>query len=190
MNLELFNKLNVKGSNPSQRSHEWLMFLEICETYLKKHGIENPIVVELGTYKNRQKKFYEQLLGAEHIGIDISDERNLPDILGDTHDSKIMEALKEKLKGRPINILFIDAGHLYEDVKRDFEDYSPLCDGIIAFHDIDSYRYRKRKNWVWKFWDNLRKSAVNEGKKKYRNFLFLSIYLPGSKMGIGMMIKK
>jgi hypothetical protein len=65
INLELFNELFEK--RPSQRKQEWLAYLEICKMYLKKHNIKKPIVVELGVYKNRQKMFYEKLLGAEHI---------------------------------------------------------------------------------------------------------------------------
>lgn len=37
----------------------------------------------------------------------------------------------------PFDFLFIDASHLYADVKADYENYSPLVrrGGIIAFHD-------------------------------------------------------
>lgn len=188
MNLKLFNELMEQ--RPSQYGPEWRMFLEICETYLKRHGIEKPIVVELGLWKNKQKKFYEQLLGAEHIGIDHSTRRSIPDIQGNTHDSRTMEALKEKLGGRPINILFIDAGHYYKDVKEDFEMYSPLCNDIIAFHDIETSRYINiRENMgVWKFWDELRTTA-GEDKEEYKD-LFLSIQGRRNYMGIGMMIKR
>lgn len=32
-------------------------------------------------------------------------------------------------------LLFIDGSHVYEDVKRDFEDWSPFVTGFIAMHD-------------------------------------------------------
>lgn len=181
MNLGLFDEFMGKRRMPSQCRSEWLRFLELCETYLKKHEIENPIVVELGIGRNRQKKFYEQLLGAEHIGIDIQIERFPPEILGDTHNPKILKALKRKLNGRPINILFIDADHSYRAVKRDFEIYSPLCSDIIAFHDIDNGRYQRNKRIeVWKFWDELK-------IRKHEDFSFISIE---GEMGTGVMIKK
>jgi len=171
---------------------EWMMFLEICEMYLKKHEIKNPVVVELGIKRNKQKVFYEQLFGAEHIGIDISDRRGIPDILGDIHNSQTIKALKEKLRGRPINILFIDADHSYEAVKQDYEIYSSLCDDIIVFHDIETNRHEKnKKNEVWKFWDELRRKAY-DGIGEYSDFLFLSIYQHKERgqLGIGMIIKK
>ena len=193
MNLELFNDLMKE--RPEQHRYEWWMFLEICEIYLKKHKIENPIVVELGAYNNCQKKFYEQLFGAKHIGIDIKRRRCIPDIHGSTHDPKTLEILKEKLGGRPINILFIDANHRYEGVKGDFEIYSPLCSDIIALHDIESSRYQVcRRTQVWKFWDELKKKSLTVGGE-LEKFLFLSIHQhcsDGNKweMGIGMIIKK
>ena len=178
MNLKLYDGL--MREKPEQQESEWWIFLEICEAHLKKHEIKNPIVVELGIYNNGQKSFWEKLLGAEHIGIDKKVRRCDPDIRGNTHDPKTMEALKKKLRERPINILFIDASHNYDDIKKDFEMYSPLCSDIIAFHDT-----KLRKRGVGKFWDEL--------KTKHRDFLFLSIYQHREnrvQMGIGMIIKK
>ena len=104
MNQELFNELFK--DRPSQRRQEWMAFLEICEMYLEKHSISKPVVVELGVYYNRQKKFYEQLLNAEHIGIDILDKRSSPDIKGNTHDFDTLNELRKKLNGKFIDILF------------------------------------------------------------------------------------
>jgi len=196
MNLELFDELMKQGL-PSQHPSEWKAFLEICESYLNNHKIKNPIVVELGLFDGKQKEFYKQLLGAEYIGISINSRRCIPDICGSTHDPEILKKLKEKLNGRLINILFIDAGHGYEDVKEDFEMFSPLCSDMIVLHDIESRRYdglTRRRSEVWKFWDELRLAAYR-GIEGYRNFLFLSIYqhMPARRliqMGIGIIIKK
>lgn len=185
MNLNLYKKLMTGKRIPRQRFHTWEMFLQICELYLEKHQIVEPVIVELGTMRNEQKKFYEQLLGIKHIGIDISSAKGEPDILGDLHDSRTLERLKEKLKGKPISILFIDACHSYESVRKDFEIYSPLCDGIIVLDDINLSRHRKRmKHGVWKFWDEIKL------EEKYDDFLFLSITQYRDSSGLGMMIKK
>ena len=36
----------------------------------------------------------------------------------------------------PFDWCFIDADHAYHAVRADWELYRPLCDGIVAFHDI------------------------------------------------------
>ena len=41
----------------------------------------------------------------------------------------------EYFSAHPISLLFIDASHLYKDVKADFEAWSPFVKGFIALHD-------------------------------------------------------
>lgn len=189
MNLGLFE--NLFEDRPSQHKPEWRFFLEICEMYIKKHEIKHPVVVELGLWRNKQKQFWNQLLGAEHIGIDFSTRRCTPDIHGHLHDTATVAMLKEKLKGRPINILFIDGSHFYRNVKKDYEMYSPLCNGIIALHDIESCRHVGRKKAeAWKFWDELKTMAWH-GAEEHKNSLFLSIFQHKvGAMGIGVIIKQ
>ena len=186
MNLELFLMLWTGERPPRQRLSTWQKFLEICETYLNEHDIKNPVVVELGVMRNKQKKFYEQLLNSYHIGIDRSDTKGTPDILGNTHDPLTYGLLMQKLDGRKIDILFIDASHAYEDVKKDFELYSPMCNGIIVIDDINLSRHRRKRkrHGVWKFWDEIK---VEE---KYDKFLFISITQYRDSSGLGMMINK
>lgn len=185
MNLELFNELMKFPL--AQDPYEWKIFLKICESYLEENKIKNPIVVELGLWRDGQKEFYEQLLGAYHIGIDYSKKRSKPDIQGDTHDSKTLETLKAKLRGKPITILFIDATHTYEDVKKDFEMYSPLCDGIIAFHDT-------HHEGVSRLWNELKtESSIPDAKLTvagtmlHKKYLFIQIE---KTAGIGVIVKK
>jgi len=148
MDLNWFNTAMAKP--PSQGALEWRLFLEFIEAYFKNRGIKNPIVVEIGTRRNRQKVFYEELLGAVHIGIDISRKHSMPDILGDSRDKETLETLKTMLNGMPVNLLFIDGDHDYEGVKKDYEIYAPLVENIVALHDISSL-----KHGVWKFWKEL-----------------------------------
>ncbi len=194
MDLRLFDKLIKKRA--SQQTPEWRMFLEICDVYLKAHNIKNPVVVELGVYFNQQKKFYQQLLNAEHIGIDIGLRRSTPDIHGDTHDPETLKKLKDRLAGRPINILFIDAGHSYESVKKDYEIYAPLTTDIVALHDIEPYRYKRRGGMreVHKFWDELKQASFAE-KDGLNHCLLLTMgqcqfEKRRRRMGIGMIIKR
>ncbi|KSW10801.1 methyltransferase [Pyrodictium occultum] len=57
---------------------------------------------------------------------------------GDSHSQATLMEVKRILRGRKLDVLFIDGDHTYEGVKKDFEMYSPLVKkgGIIAFHDI------------------------------------------------------
>lgn len=194
MDLNLFEKL--MEMRPSQHPPEWQAFLEICEMYLKKHGIKNPIVVELGVYKGRQKPFWVKLFKAEHIGIDISTKRYEADIIGNTHDASTIATLKKRLNGRKVDILFIDASHRYDEVKQDYEMYSPLCSGIVALHDIESLRHHNtERRKVWKFWDELLEASFTE-EKENEPFLFLPILQCHAKnkksrrLGIGAIIKR
>jgi len=60
-----------------------------------------------------------------------------PRIINDTTENAYYNFfVKEDIK---IDYLHIDAGHSYEDVKRDFEQYSKLISkhGIISIHDTD-----------------------------------------------------
>lgn len=73
-------------------------------------------------------------------------------ITGSTHDAAVLA--KVKASG-VFDLLFIDADHRLDDVRMDFDDYSPLVrpGGIIAFHDA----YPERgDNGVWLFLNSLR----------------------------------
>lgn len=184
----------VKGSGPRQHRQEWRIFLELCESHLNEHEIERPIVVELGVFKNHQKKFYERFLNAEHIGININAKHTEPDIIGDTHDLETLRRLKERLNNRAINVLYIDASHTYASVKQDYEMYAPLSSDIVAFHDIETGRYANDKNdGAWKFWDELH---VERYRDLRRDYTFISIHkrhfmdVKARALGIGMIIKR
>ncbi len=180
MNLVLFKKF-MKEDISKQDSFEWYMFLEICSIYLKQHKIKNPVVVELGK-KDSQKRTWEQLFGAHYTG----DIMETPAPLRQT-------ILKKELGRKSINILFINGNHHYEVVKEDFKMFAPLCNGIIALHGIETFRYKKREvAEVWRFWDDLRLGRIR-GAEEYRNYLTLSIHKrrpKGCQRGIGVMFKK
>jgi len=140
-------KALTAGRCPSQNPVEWQCFMEFVSAYFENRGIECPVVVELGIWHGKQRRFYEEFLGAKYIGIDITAEKGVPEIMGDTHDPKTFERLKDLLGGKSINLLFIDAGHTYQDVKRDYEIYAPLTKNIIAIHDIMLHREEVRLFW-------------------------------------------
>ncbi len=166
MNLTIFNRL-MRAKETRRHPPEWKMFMEVCGVHFKQKKIKNPVVMELRQEEDSQRDFYEQLFGAECIGL-------------------------ENLGMRRIDVLSI-AGGSYREVKSNLELYSPHCNGIIAIHDIESCRYKKRKTAEsWKLWDEL-KALVTCGAKEYENFLFLTIHrkrIRGNQRGIGVIIKQ
>jgi len=130
---------------------EWQTFLEFVSAYFKNRGIEKPLVVEIGILHNEQQTFYRELLNADYIGLDI-EANNEPDILGDSADPKTLAKLKVFLKGRHIDLLFIDGNHTYKGVKADYELYGSLTKHLIAFHDVHSI-LEKRALGVNHYWD-------------------------------------
>lgn len=73
----------------------------------------------------------------------------------DSHLETTLEKLKEILRGREVDFLFIDGDHTYEGVKKDFEMYSSLVKkgGVVAFHDIapnGDERYTGGVKFFWK----------------------------------------
>jgi hypothetical protein len=53
---------------------------------------------------------------------------------GDTHSEFAVDVVTENIL--KYDIVFIDAGHKYEDVINDITKFSPLCNDILLFHDI------------------------------------------------------
>ena len=64
--------------------------------------------------------------------------QNLHFIRENSHSDNALKQLKNILRGRKIDFLFIDGDHTYQGVKKDFTIYKEMVKkgGIIAFHDI------------------------------------------------------
>ncbi len=135
---EIMNRLPYRG-DLMQDSSEWLGFMEFVSAYFENRGIIKPLVVEIGVYCGAAREFYEQLLGAEYIGIDIN-PKSPCDIIGDSADPRTIATLKTILRGRKIDLLFIDGDHGYEAVKRDYELYAPQAKHLVVLHDIIARR--------------------------------------------------
>lgn len=75
-----------------------------------------------------------------------------------THSTECVSHLKDILKDRQIDFLFIDGDHSYEGVKQDFEMYAKFVrkGGLIAFHDIVKHKMPEDVCGVDKLWDELK----------------------------------
>jgi len=92
-------------------------------------------------------------------------------IRADSHDQNTFKKVKEILKNKYIDFLFIDGDHFYNGVKKDFEMYRSLVKegGIIAFHDIVPGPERN-VGGVPKFWMELKeKYSGKEIVKDWNN---------------------
>lgn len=159
---------------PAQSVGEWQAYLEFIEAYFRNRDIEHPLVVEVGIGRGRQKKFYEELLGYAHIGIDFKPEKK-PDIVGSNGDPATVDRLKEMLGDREVNLLFIDDGHKYQEVKRDYELFGPLAKNIIAIHDIVLEEWKDK---VGRFWREL---VAEDGGTEDKTFLTLTGCYPSPR---------
>lgn len=168
-----------------QDMSEWRAFLEFCASYFRSRGIERPVVVEIGVMFNAQKNYYTDLLGAEHIGVDCNPNA-APDVLGHSQDALTVAAVKERLGGRPIDLLFIDAAHDYVNALADWETWDPLARHLVVFHDISA----TVNSGVSKLWGEL---AQQEGAMtvefKRQNTTAAPEDNRYKDMGIGVLVK-
>jgi hypothetical protein len=166
---------------------EWRMFLEFAAGYFAARGIERPLVVEIGVMHNEQREFYRELLGAEHIGIDIN-VNNAPDICGDSSLPETADRLKALLSGREIDLLFIDGNHTDAGVRADYALYGPLTRHLVIFHDV--HGVTNRVGGVNGAWNDIAESGEFATAVFHRYATTVSIeanrYL---NMGIGVLVK-
>jgi hypothetical protein len=102
-----------------------------------------------------------------------------------TQEESTVARLREKLEGQEIDVLFIDADHRYEGVKRDFELYEPLVrsGGKIFFHDV--LVQNDKRSGVHILWAELKKKYQGH----YKEFVGIDDWGLGSWGGIGMLAK-
>jgi len=89
---------------------------------------------------------------------------------GDSHDAATLAAVRARLGGRPLDLLYLDGDHSYEGVAADFRLYAPLvrAGGLVVFHDIvPDYLTRfgvetpSRTGGVPRFWAELKSAGAD-----------------------------
>lgn len=143
------------------------------------HGITNTI---LNKFFNFNTNVAVDILGAHLNGTTLLANlrfKNLILFCSDTNSKKTIQSVKEL---SPYNIIFIDADHTYESVKKDYLNYKSFLSekGLIIMHDIFLPNSGSKKFW-------------NELKRKNKNkIIFKEIICKKYpfKYGIGVLYKK
>jgi hypothetical protein len=171
------------GNNLFDGSYNNLLHVpeELAELifFLKKHNKINKInnYLEIGfshgicnTIFNKFFKF-EVNVSIDTFGPHINGDvllanmrfKNLILFCGSSHESKMINKIK---KFGNYDLIFIDASHEYNDVKKDFQNFSNMLnkDGIIIFHDINL-----RNSGSKKYWQEIKKKFK---KNKVKEIIF------------------
>ena len=163
---------------------------------LKKHELDKGIgfkrFLEVGFSSGINNTVLNKFFKFEHIvGVDLFTSnvngnnllanlmrKNLTLICGDSTDPRTLD-LVERLG--PYDLIFIDANHIYDYVRKDFENYRNYLTkgGVIGFHDIDC------PDWpgINRFWSELKAT----GKYEMKEFVCRGYEL---QYGIGMLWKR
>lgn len=80
-----------------------------------------------GGYRKFRTKFYKSFA---------YESQRILLLRADSHSLDTFERVRKFLGNNELDVLFIDGDHTYEGVEADFEMYSRLVRGLIAFHDI------------------------------------------------------
>lgn len=184
------NDIKKVGKRLNQHVPEWTTYLEFAWSILAMRRVQKPIVVEIGILDGMQKQFYESLLDAEYIGIDIN-QKSSATIKGDSSSPVTLKKLKSILDGRNIDLLFIDGLHTYEGVKSDYEIFHPLVKHITAIHDILTPKLSPKDSvGVIRFWEELKVKNKEDTliTIQHHNSRDMNAF-NGRPLGIGVLLK-
>lgn len=155
----------VGESKASQDKEELLQLLQRLD------AIDPDVVVEIGVDQGYSiDVWYDAFRPTHSLGVDVRQPlRQMvwphrifcsPEGSNDEHIFRAISRVANTYK--PIDFLFIDGNHMYDQVKADFERYSPLVrkGGMIVFHDA-----RITDNdtvEVYKFWNEIKHNYTYE----------------------------
>lgn len=186
----------AKSFNVHQKRDEIKLFLE----FLQERGKFDSFL-EIGVNWGGTTSIFLEYFESG-VGIDLNNcpfESRLHEInncyvhiTGNTQDKTIIELAGNFL----YDMLFIDAGHTYDDVKKDFDNYRKFVKpgGIIAFHDIspdNEFIINQTVN-VRKFWNEIKDwfEHYEFQTKTYPDSIPILNSLPSNWGGIGVIINE
>ena len=174
--------------NPEELS-DLIFFLKDYEKK-KRKKIRNFLEVGYSTGKLNTilNKFFnfDHIVGIDDFTPDMSStdllanlrRKNLTLVCGKSDKKENLKIIKQF---QPYDLIFVDGGHEYKDVKKDLDNYSSMLsdDGILIAHDIHSLEYTD----VNKAWNEFRRKNDFTCKEFVcRNYFFVC--------GVGIAISK
>lgn len=152
-------------------------FSEFVEEVIARHGLLGGKCLQLGLGECDASHHVWRSLFSTVLTIDfratLHDDDTFPG-----QDTRSPEARVQAGKVGKFDLLFIDAGHTYDAVQADFENYCGMVrkDGVIAFHDACKRRGYEDEIHVWRFMDRLKYIHGHD------------VRLIGSEVGIAWML--
>ena len=132
------------------------------------HGIFNTIINKFFKLENN---IAVDCLGAHINGRVLTANlrfKNLILFCSNSDEEKTLKHIKNTCK---FDLIFIDANHEYEYVKKDFKNYKQFIkkNGLIIFHDINVEKSGTKKFWneIIKIHKNYKEIIINEQKFTY-----------------------
>ena len=174
--------------NPNELS-DLIFFLKEHEK-IKRKKISNFLEIGfnsgiLNTILNKFFKF-EQIVVIDTFTSEISStdllanlkRKNLVLVCGSSNKKENLQTIK---KFQPYDLIFVDASHEYNDVKKDLNNYCKMLsdDGILVAHDIHSLEF----SGVNKAWSEFKRQN-NFSYKEFVNRKYFYV------CGVGLAIKK
>lgn len=148
---DLWKFVTRNGSIVQERSELEHVFnlIKDCESYLEVGTAEGSSLCVLARSLKENAKITYVDYGEDKTHR--MREENLRDLSNpicalhkDSHDIRAVALAHEK---GPYDVVFIDAGHTYEDVILDAVNYAPMAKKFVLFHDINMPPVRKAFEW-------------------------------------------
>lgn len=183
------------GTHYMQNPKEIVDLVFALKRYEKKRKKKFNSFLEIGYAAGVNNSFLNKLFNFKNsVSIDIVGPTNIntstfysnlrfKNIVLICGDSTSFHVIQKAILMGPYDFIFVDGGHTYDVIKKDFQNYSKALskNGVIAFHDIKS----NVESGPPKFWSELK-------KKHRKNWNFFEFFDPGhhTVYGIGLAIKK
>lgn len=124
-----FDKVDLELPNGQFSSYDMA-----CIYPMLINSKKDDVYLEIGVDRGKSLAFARKYFNGDVFGIDLVDEggsqvKGVNFIRSDSNDVNW---------DLPIRVLFIDGEHRYDQVKREWDKYTPFVKGWVFFHDADN----------------------------------------------------